>query len=208
MKTQHLSIDQQAHISEAIQCLANGGVIAFPTDTVYGIAADINNDSALNKIYAIKERENTKALPILISGTEQLVDLIDGPQSASATCLANCFWPGALTLIFAKNKSISPLISQTETIGIRMPNYEPILALIRTTGPLAVTSANLSGYGNCLSAEKVLDQLEGRIDLILDGGPTPGLQASTVVDCTKDTGIEILRAGVITEAMIKDCLNA
>ena len=208
MKTKRLSIQKQEHITEAIQCLAEGGVIAFPTDTVYGIAADINNDSALNKIYAIKERENTKALPILISDTEQLVGLIDGPQSASATCLADCFWPGALTLIFARNKSISLLISQTDTVGIRMPNYEPILGLIRSTGPLAVTSANLSGHGNCLSAEKVLDQLDGRIDLILDGGPTPGLQASTVVDCTKNEGIQILRAGVISAAMIEDCLNA
>jgi len=209
MKTRRLPIQQKSHIQVAIQCLQKGGVIAFPTDTVYGIAADIHNESALNKIYTIKERSTTKALPVLISNIDQLAELIqEDSKVITANKLSARFWPGALTLIFKKKETISSLISQTDTIGIRMPNYAPILELIDKTGPLAVTSANLSGNENCLTTDEVLTQLAGRIDLILDGGKTAGLKASTVVDCTQNENITILREGVITQSMIEDCLNA
>ncbi len=209
MKTKKYSIHNPSHIKNAIACLNTGGVIAFPTDTVYGIGAIINNKAALKRIYSIKERNLLKALPVMVSSLNQLPSLID-PESdyIAAHKLASCFWPGALTLIFKKQLKISNLISQTNTIGIRMPDYPPVLDLINQTGPLAVTSANLSGNRNPLSAEEVLEQLDGRIDIILDGGKTTGLQPSTVVNCSDPETINILREGAITEEMLEECLHA
>ena len=156
MKTIKYSIHNPSHIKIAITCLTTGGVIAFPTDTVYGIGALINNEAALKRIYTIKERDLLKALPVMVSSLSQLPSLIDTESdSIAGHKLASCFWPGALTLIFKKQLEISNFISQTNTIGIRMPDYSPVLDLINQTGPLAVTSANLSGNRNPLSAEEV-----------------------------------------------------
>jgi len=209
MKTKRYSIHNPSHIKNAITCLKDGGVVAFPTDTVYGIGSMINNETALKRIYTIKERDLLKALPVMVSSLNQLSSLID-PKSdyIAAQKLASCFWPGALTLIFKKQLEISNLISQTNTIGIRMPDYLPILDLINRTGPLAVTSANLSGNKNPISAEEVLEQLDGRIDIILDGGKTTGLQPSTVVNCSDLETINILREGSITKERLEECLHA
>jgi len=192
-------------IQKANQIIKGGGTIAFPTDTVYGLAADVFENDAIRKIYAIKERSMLKALPVLIANMGQLERIIS-EMKESAKILAEAYWPGPLTLILPKGPSLPELLSPYSTIGVRMPNYPLTLELLETTGPLATTSANLSGESNPRTAQDVLDQLGGRIDLLLDGGETPGVTPSTVVEITTSE-IRILREGPISKSNIKALID-
>jgi L-threonylcarbamoyladenylate synthase len=120
--------------------------------------------------------------------------------------LAEVFWPGALTLVVIKNPTLPDVLSSQATVGVRMPNHPFTLALLQTTGPLATTSANLSGHENPLTAQDVFTQLGGKIELILDGGSTPGSIPSTVVDCTGHHPV-ILRDGAISANAIQKALE-
>lgn len=195
MQTKILSCDQPEAISMAISVLAQGELVVFPTDTVYGVAADINNPLAIDKIFSAKGRDFAKAIPVLIGNLQQLSQVTPGLTPA-AQKLAERFWPGALTLVIPRLLTLPQNLSATPTVGIRMPNHSFTLALLNQSGPLAVTSANLSGCSNTLTAADVLAQLDGKVALILDGGKTPGETPSTVVDCSKDT-MTILRHGAI-----------
>jgi L-threonylcarbamoyladenylate synthase len=199
-----MPINDPGAIPAAVKIVQEGGLIAFPTDTVYGVAADPFNAKALQKIYAAKQRPDEKALPALIGGLEQLGQLV-GTVDHSVYKVALTFWPGALTLILPKRADVPEELSPYPTIGIRMPNLAFTLALLKQTGPLATTSANRSGASNPTTAEDVLDQLGGEIDLVLDGGPTAGSMASTVVDLTEPE-IKILREGPISLAEIQKCI--
>ncbi|MBG0785052.1 MAG: threonylcarbamoyl-AMP synthase [Anaerolineaceae bacterium] len=203
-KTLVMPINDPGAIPAAVKIVQEGGLIAFPTDTVYGVAADPFNAKALQKIYAAKQRPDEKALPALIGGLEQLGQLV-GTVDHSVYKVALTFWPGALTLILPKRADVPEELSPYPTIGIRMPNLAFTLALLKQTGPLATTSANRSGASNPTTAEDVLDQLGGEIDLVLDGGPTAGSMASTVVDLTEPE-IKILREGPISLAEIQKCI--
>ena len=203
-KTLVMPINDPGAIPAAVKIVQEGGLIAFPTDTVYGVAADPFNAKALQKIYAAKQRPDEKALPALIGGLEQLGQLV-GTVDHSVYKVALTFWPGALTLILPKRADVPDKLSPYPTIGIRMPNLAFTLALLKQTGPLATTSANRSGASNPTTAEDVLDQLGGEIDLVLDGGPTAGSMASTVVDLTEPE-IKILREGPISLAEIQKCI--
>jgi L-threonylcarbamoyladenylate synthase len=203
-KTLVMPINDPGAIPAAVKIVQEGGLIAFPTDTVYGVAADPFNAKALQKIYAAKQRPDEKALPALIGGLEQLGQLV-GTVDHSVYKVALTFWPGALTLILPKRADVPEELSPYPTIGIRMPNLAFTLALLKQTGPLATTSANRSGASNPTTAEDVLDQLGGEIDLVLDGGPTVGSMASTVVDLTEPE-IKILREGPISLAEIQKCI--
>jgi L-threonylcarbamoyladenylate synthase len=203
-KTLVMPINDPGAIPAAVKIIQEGGLIAFPTDTVYGVAADPFNAKALQKIYAAKQRPDEKALPALIGGLEQLGQLV-GTVDHSVYKVALTFWPGALTLILPKRADVPEELSPYPTIGIRMPNLAFTLALLKQTGPLATTSANRSGASNPTTAEDVLDQLGGEIDLVLDGGPTAGSMASTVVDLTEPE-IKILREGPISLAEIQKCI--
>jgi L-threonylcarbamoyladenylate synthase len=199
-----MPINDPGAIPAAVKIIQEGGLIAFPTDTVYGVAADPFNAKALQKIYAAKQRPDEKALPALIGGLEQLGQLV-GTVDHSVYKVALTFWPGALTLILPKRADVPEELSPYPTIGIRMPNLAFTLALLKQTGPLATTSANRSGASNPTTAEDVLDQLGSEIDLVLDGGPTAGSMASTVVDLTEPE-IKILREGPISLAEIQKCI--
>jgi L-threonylcarbamoyladenylate synthase len=199
-----MPINDPGAIPAAVKIVQEGGLIAFPTDTVYGVAADPFNAKALQKIYAAKQRPDEKALPALIGGLEQLGQLV-GTVDHSVYKVALTFWPGALTLILPKRADVPEELSPYPTIGIRMPNLAFTLALLKQTGPLATTSANRSGASNPTTAEDVLDQLGSEIDLVLDGGPTAGSMASTVVDLTEPE-IKILREGPISLAEIQKCI--
>ena len=203
-KTLVMPINDPGAIPAAVKIIQEGGLIAFPTDTVYGVAADPFNAKALQKIYAAKQRPDEKALPALIGGLEQLGQLV-GTVDHSVYKVALTFWPGALTLILPKRADVPEELSPYPTIGIRMPNLAFTLALLKQTGPLATTSANRSGASNPTTAEDVLDQLGSEIDLVLDGGPTAGSMASTVVDLTEPE-IKILREGPISLAEIQKCI--
>ncbi len=198
--TRVLSTDDPQAIAEAKQIIHRGGLIAFPTDTVYGVAADPFNPSAIQKLYTAKMRPQEKALPVLIGDFSHLTELVSY-VSERARRIAQAFWPGALTIIFPKSAEVPKELSPFPTIGIRMPKLDFALTLLRETGPLAATSANISDEPNPTTADDVLAQLGGRIDLLLDGGPTPGSQASTILDAT-GAEIRILRQGSITLAEI------
>ena len=198
METLTLNILDPQAIPTAKDILHKGGLIAFPTDTIYGVAADPFNPEAIQHIYTAKERPDEKALPVLIGNLKQLEDLVLFVDERMRR-IANTFWPGPLTLILPKSARVPTDLTPYPTIGVRMPNLGFTLALLNETGPLATTSANISGGPNPVDADSVLAQLGGRIDLVLDGGPTPGPTASTVADLS-GTEITILRQGPISLA--------
>jgi len=190
-----LSTENPKAIPTAKRVIREHGIVVFPTDTIYGIAADAFSTIGISKIYQVKQRPKDKALPVLIGDLKQLDSLIL-PISEKANRIATAFWPGPLTLIMLKGPKIPLDLTPYPTIGIRMPNLAFTLQLLRETGPLATTSANLSGGLNPTTVQDVIEQIDGQIDLILDGGPTPGSTASTVLDVTGPE-IKILRQGPI-----------
>ena len=186
-----------AQLDLAAQLLRDHRLVAFPTDTVYGLGTLAFDGPTALKLYVAKERPPEKAIPILIA------DLADLDQVAlnvppSAYRLMEAFWPGALTIVVPKQPHIPVEVSATGTVAVRMPDLELARELLRLTGPLAVTSANRSAGPNPCTAQAVLDQLAGRIDAIVDGGQTPGGVPSTVVDCTQSAPA-ILREGAWAE---------
>jgi L-threonylcarbamoyladenylate synthase len=205
IETQILGIDDHRAIPLAKEIIRRGGLIAFPTDTIYGVACDAFNPQAIEALYAAKERPDEKALPVLIGDYRQLAELILNPDRRLEQITA-AFWPGPLTVVLPKSTKIPPQLSAFTTIGIRMPNYQFTLDLLRETGPLATTSANRSGGPNPIDAESVITQLWGRIDLIIDGGPTPGPTASTVVDLS-GVDIRILRPGPISLSELQSAVK-
>ncbi len=199
-QTTIIPINEPGAIDKAKEFVKLGKTIALPTDTVYGLAVDVFNNGAIKEIYAIKERSMLKALPVLIANEEQLENLVV-EMNEWAKILAKAFWPGPLTLILPKAPGLPELLSPYPTVGIRMPDYQFTLDLLAAAGPLATTSANISGESNPRTAQDVLSQLGGRIDLLLDGGKTPGAKPSTVVDTTGKE-IKILREGPISKTEI------
>jgi L-threonylcarbamoyladenylate synthase len=203
MKTDILPATSSRAIPRALEVLRLGRLVAFPTDTVYGVGALGFNGKAVQSIYLAKDRPIEKAIPILIG---ELADMdqvaMNVPQRAYLLALR--FWPGPLTILVPKRPDLPEAVSATSTIGVRVPDHEIARSLLRAAGPLAVTSANLSEQPSPTTAEEVLAQLGGRIELIVDGGKTPGGTPSTLVDCTGDE-IRILREGPITE---KELLSA
>ncbi|MHB8084204.1 MAG: L-threonylcarbamoyladenylate synthase [Dehalococcoidia bacterium] len=189
-------------VNQAVAILQGGGVVAFPTDTVYGLGADIYNDEAVARVYRIKERPLNQALPVLISDVGQ-ADLLTDSQSKPARLLMKKYWPGGLTIIFNKNPEFNGLLlAGGNKIGIRMPGHDVVRAMIKKLGrPIVGTSANLHDKPPALTAAEVKAQLDGRVDFILDGGACPGGVESTVVDMTVEPPA-IVRNGIIKEKEI------
>jgi L-threonylcarbamoyladenylate synthase len=205
MQTELLSADHPVALRHAVDILNNGGTVAFPTDTVYGLAVSPFNQEYVERIFVIKGRNSSRAIAVLIGDVSQL-DRVSKSPGELALRLAAQFWPGPLTLILPRKPRLPDALSTTSTIGVRIPNHPVALKLLRMAGPLAVTSANISGQENTNTAQEVVDQLDGRIHLIIDGGRTPGGIPSTVVDCTKPKPV-ILRPGPISMADIQSVLG-
>jgi L-threonylcarbamoyladenylate synthase len=202
MKTEIISANHPNAIRHAIDVLRNNGLVAFPTDTVYGLAAPVNNIESINRLYVVKGRNNTKAIAVLLGDSNQLSQVaVDLSETAQKT--ADNLWPGPLTMIVPRNPALPEILSPLPTIGVRIPDHPVALALLKTAGPLAVTSANLSGAANTLTAKQVMKQLKGRIHLIIDGGRAPGGVPSTVIDYTTNEP-KILREGPITLEQIME----
>ncbi len=195
MKTEVLSSQAPGALERAAAVFQAGGLVAFPTDTVYGVAAPAFSREGIDRLYEAKGRENTKAISVLIGGPEQL-GAITPNLSESASRLAQHFWPGGLTLVVSRRPELPDNLSPLPTIGVRMPDHAFAVALLKFCGPLATTSANLSGQADARTTQDVLAQMDGRIELVLDGGPVPGGIPSTVVDCTLSEPV-ILRKGAI-----------
>jgi L-threonylcarbamoyladenylate synthase len=204
MKTVIMSAGVEANIAHAAEILRQGGLVAFPTDTVYGLGACYSDEKAVLSIYIAKARPAEKAIPILLASVAEM-DLVSLDPSDQARILAQRFWPGPLTIVVPKHPRV-PRSVASETVGLRVPDNLVARGLIQRTGPLAVTSANLSGEDSLVSAELVLEQLDGRIDLILDGGPASGGVPSTVVDCTGDR-LVILRPGPLAAPELQAALR-
>ena len=189
---------------QAIEVLAQGDLVAFPTDTVYGLGADAFNDQAVRKLYLAKGRSQEKAIPVLVANLEQFVDIVDRP-TFQVMRLVEKFWPGPLTIVLRQASDLADAISAYGTVGVRIPDHLVAQELIHAAGPLAVTSANRSGDTEACTAEEIETNMGAQVDLIVDGGRTPGGQPSTVVDCTQDPP-RILRVGPISEEDIRSVL--
>lgn len=200
MNTEILPAVSPLSLSRALEILRRGGLVAFPTDTVYGLGALAFDKAAVENIYTAKDRPVEKAIPILLGSADDLPKVASYVPEMALT-LAARFWPGPLTLVIPKHPDLPEVVSAAPTVGVRVPDHAATRALLQAAGPLAVTSANLSGRSNPSTVEEVLAQLGGRIPLILDGGKTPGGVPSTVVDCL---GVEpkILREGPISSLEI------
>lgn len=195
MKTDLIRSDNPVALQHALDVLSNGGLIAFPTDTVYGLASLPSKTEYIERLYIAKGRESTRAIAILLSSADELENISHMPSDA-ALKLADKFWPGPITLIVPRHPDLPNILSPDQTIGVRVPDHDIALELLRMTGPLGVTSANISGHENTQTAEEVMEQLDGRVHLVIDGGKSPGGVPSTVVDCTSPTPV-ILRQGPV-----------
>lgn len=188
----------RALIQRAADIIRKGGVIAFPTETSYGLGASIKNVYALERIYIIKKRPRDKPLLILISNISDLIHLVN-QVPPFAVALMERFWPGPLTLLLpAKPELPWPLCANTNKVGVRISSHSWANSLVTVLGsPITATSANLSKYPATCNAEEVKDQLQSPPpDYILDGGPTSGGPPSTIVDmCTEP--FKIIREGII-----------
>jgi len=206
MKTIIGSATSPNTIQQALDVLNHGGLVAFPTDTVYGVGTLVFNGPAVESIYTAKDRPIEKAIPVLIADLEDMEKVgMDIPEFAYR--LAARFWPGPITCVIPKKPTLPKSVSATSTVGVRVPDHEVARALLRAAGPMAVTSANISGQPSPSTADDVFAQLGGRIELIIDGGKTPGGVPSTVIDCTgKD--LEILREGPISLEEIRSKLSS
>ena len=196
MKTEIFPAAERHSIEHALELLRSGGLVAFPTDTVYGVGALAFDGLAVESIYTAKDRPAEKAIPVLIGDLDDLAKVsLDVPEIALR--LAVRFWPGPLTLVVPKHPDLPEIVSAAPTVGVRVPDHPVARALLRAAGPMVVTSANLSGQPSPSTAQEVFAQLGGRIALILDGGKTPGGLPSTVVNCA-GAEPQILREGPIS----------
>ncbi|MFO7624443.1 MAG: L-threonylcarbamoyladenylate synthase [Anaerolineales bacterium] len=205
MKTEIIHADHPVALTHAADILTHGGLVAFPTDTVYGLAVLPFQAEYVERLYIAKGRNSDRAIAVLLGDDEQL-EQVAKDIGETARRWAKEFWPGPLTLIVPSLETIPKMLTSQPNLGIRIPDHPVALALLRLVGPLAVTSANLSGQANTNTAQEVFEQLDGRIHLILDGGRTPGGVPSTVVDCTVDEPV-ILRQGPLTMEDLKRALS-
>ncbi|MGD2027392.1 MAG: L-threonylcarbamoyladenylate synthase [Anaerolineales bacterium] len=194
-RTPILPADDENARQKAHALLRTEGTVAFPTDTVYGLGADAFSTPAILKLFEIKQRSYNQAIAVLLGDPDQLGMVTENPNRAAME-LAEQHWPGALTLVVPRHPNMPEILSPEPTLGVRIPDHPAALALLRLAGPLAVTSANLSGQPNTTTAQEVLAQLDGKIDLLLDGGKIPGGTPSTVVDMTGERPV-VLRQGPI-----------
>jgi L-threonylcarbamoyladenylate synthase len=191
----------------AVALLRDGQLVAFPTDTVYGVGAVIWNVRAVRRLYEVKLRPAGKAIPVLLADPADL-SLVARNLSQTVLGLVERFWPGPLTVVVPRAEAVPDEVTAGgATVAVRVPDHDLARALIRAAGaPLAATSANLSGQQSPVTAQEVAAQLGSRIPLVLDGGPCPGGVASTVVDLTGPTPV-ILRPGPLSMEEIFSALG-
>jgi L-threonylcarbamoyladenylate synthase len=184
-------------LHKAIEILLSGGIVAYPTETFYALGVKFDMEESLKKLYTIKQRPLEKAMPLII-GHRELLSTIASAVNRSAMSIMDRFWPGPLTLIFPALVKLSDYITAgTHTVAVRIPGESFALQLSKTAQfPLTATSANISGRPPARDAETVTKYFNDTIDLIIDGGKTPGGLPSTIVDVTGET-VRILREGVI-----------
>jgi L-threonylcarbamoyladenylate synthase len=190
-------------IEKGVVIIRKGGVVAFPTDTVYGVGAGAYIESGIRKIFEVKQRPPEMALPLLLADVAQVHEVANY-LPAYAWKLIDRFLPGGLTLVVYRTRIVKDIITAGgDTVAIRIPDHPVILALIRESGmPIVGTSANVSGAPNAATINEVKKQIGDKVDLVIDGGPAPKGTESTVVDVTGELPT-ILRVGAISRAEIE-----
>lgn len=211
MKTEIIKVDTERveldkfDLIKAV--LKEDGVMAYPTDTFYGLGVNCFSEDAIRKVYLLKRRDLSKPLSVIIADLGELEELVEDIPPIFKS-LSNEFWPGLLTLVFRASKKLPEiLIGRSGSIGVRYSDYDWLRALVRYTGfPITATSANLSDRGDASDPQYVRKDFSGKINLIVDGGLTPGIQPSTVVDISTGT-VRILREGAIPASLLEKYLG-
>ncbi len=191
----------------AADVLRGGGLIALPTDTVYGIAVALETPGGIGRLFEAKARPPDKGIMLLLAEAAQAGEI--GIMTPAATALAEACWPGGLTLVVPQRPDVPlppELTAGAPTIGLRVPDHDAPRALAAAVGPLPTTSANRSGHPEGRDAADILAQLGDAVDLVLDGGPAHGGPASTVIDCTGER-LVVLRAGAVPVERIRAILE-
>ncbi len=201
IKVNELNLEQVLHYTADM--LKKGGIIAYPTETFYGLGAKFDMEDSLKKLYDIKQRPEEKAMPLII-GNKELLTVITASMNKTAVSLMDRFWPGPLTLIFPAKENLSEYITAgTHKVAVRIPGESFALYLAITASfPITATSANLSGTSPAQDAETVIRYFGDKIDLIIDGGTTSGGLPSTIIDVTGDE-IKLLREGAVKKELLK-----
>lgn len=200
-------ISEEIVLTKAAEIVARGGIVAYPTETFYGLGADITNEKAIQKIFTVKGRDFRNPISVIIGQTDDIYSLVqDVPQAAKK--LMATFWPGALTIIFKASDGVLPVLTAgTGKIGVRVSSSNAAQAIAQKLGhPLTATSANLSGKPECSRASEVAQQIGNKIDAIVDFGPTIGDKVSTIINVTCDPPA-ILREGAISRQAIEKILG-
>ena len=194
-------------IAKATDILTGGGIIAYPTETFYGLGADATNEKAIQKIFSVKGRDFRNPISLIIGQAEDIYPLVQLLPEA-ARKLMKTFWPGALTIVFNASNTISPLLTAgSGKIGVRVSSHPIALKLVqKLKKPITATSANQSGKPECNQASEVVNQIGDKLDAVVDYGKTQGDIASTVVDVTC-TPPAILREGAINRESIRNILS-
>ncbi|MCE5258116.1 MAG: threonylcarbamoyl-AMP synthase [Chloroflexi bacterium] len=202
-RTDILEIDDAQAIASAVALLRRGEVIAFPTDTVYGVGCDPRQIEAVERLYRVKQRSLNMAIPLLVADLKAAEQVARG-LSCTFYLLAERFWPGELTLVVYRQSTVPDIVTAGgDTVALRVPNHPTVLHLCRELGgALAVTSANISGAPACATAEEVFHDLGGRVPLILDGGRCTGGVASTIIDCVSEPP-RLLRQGNLSLDLLR-----
>ncbi|HEV2127387.1 MAG TPA: L-threonylcarbamoyladenylate synthase [Thermomicrobiales bacterium] len=200
-----LSLEAPRALEETIHTVQHGGVVAFPTDTVYGIGASLRHPDGLKRIYKIKGRDMVKPLPVLLSSIDH-IDLVAEVPHPHILALLRHFWPGGLTVALPAKPDIPDEVTHADgSVGVRVPDHSIALALCdRAGGALATTSANRSGEPPACSADDVIAAFGDRIDMVLRGGYTPGGEPSTVIRVEDDATIAVIRAGSIESEEVEN----
>ncbi len=186
----------------AAEIIAEGGLVVFPTDTVYGVGCDPYNVVAIEKVFEAKSRSHLKALPLLLSDISVLGHVTEG-ANRYVHALCERFWPGALTIVLRKATDLPDQLGSETTVAVRVPDHRALREFIdKCGGAIAATSANLSGQPDALDGQRAAEYLGNRVRLVVDGGRVRGGVPSTVVDCTGDVPI-VLRVGAIAGKSIQ-----
>lgn len=195
-------------LKKAVACLKAGKTVAYPTETFYALGVSAYHEQAIQKVFAIKGRTSDKPLPLIIHGASMLEEVACQIPECART-LIHTFWPGPLTLIFKASEKIPPVLTaSTGTVAVRDSSHPLARLLVNAARtPLTSTSANVSGDAGCSTAEEVAQQLGNRIDLIVDGGATPGGLPSTIVDLTS-VPPRIVREGAISGERLRPFLTS
>jgi len=203
-----VTLDKQEALQQAVAAMRAGEVVAFATDTVYGLGTALSSREGIARIYALKGRGSEKALPVLIGDRAQLHQVATG-ITVAVERLADHFWPGALTIVLPRHASVPPDVALGRgSIGIRLPDHATTIAVLMALGaPIASTSANPTGQPAAMTAQEALAYFPHGLAAILDGGQAPGGVASTVLDLTRPGRPVLLRQGAISRSALQEVLG-